>query len=104
MHLMVKMPTHEDRDNNFLIINLSTMTIQLIQGEFNSNEIIDLMTKMIQVKIKYHEDKINSHLNEEDMKYREGKIKLLQNELVQVRSFLLNTNKQVVVDAKVNIA
>ena len=44
------------------------MNIQLIQGEFSSNDAIDLMTQMVHIKIKYHENKINSHSSEDDIK------------------------------------
>jgi hypothetical protein len=80
------------------------MQIQLIQGEFNSREALELMSKMIQTKIASHEYKISSHLNEEDIKYRETKIKFLQNELMQVRSALINANKYVVMNANLQIA
>ncbi|MDE3124729.1 MAG: hypothetical protein KGK14_04380 [Bacteroidota bacterium] len=80
------------------------MTIQLIQGDFEHTEALDLLTQMIQVKIKYHETKINGHLNEEDIKFREGKIKKLQDELMQVRQFLSHKDKQIHIEAKVNMA
>jgi hypothetical protein len=61
------------------------MNIQLIQGEFNSNDAMELITQMVHVKIKYHENKISSHSNEEDIKTREEKIKRLQKELFELR-------------------
>jgi len=80
------------------------MQIQLIQGEFSSHDALELVSKMIQTKIAYHENKISSHLNEEDIKYRETKIKFLQNELMQVRNALINANKNVVLNANLQIA
>ena len=56
------------------------MTIQLIQGQFSANEAIEIITKMVHVKIKFHEDKIHSNANEEDIKMRERRIKQLQKE------------------------
>ena len=64
------------------------MTIQLIQGQFSANEAIEIITKMVHVKIKFHEDKIHSHANEEDIKMRERRIKQLQKELLEVRNFI----------------
>ena len=54
------------------------MDIQLIKGEFNPNDALELITKMIEVKIKFHESKINTIHQEEDIKIREKKIKNLQ--------------------------
>ena len=62
------------------------MNIQLIQGQFNANDAIDIITKMIDVKIKYHENKINCSSNEEDVKMREAKIKWLQKQLFECRN------------------
>ena len=54
------------------------MNIQLIEGQFNKKEALELITQMIHIKIKFHENKINNNSNEEDVKYRETKIKNLQ--------------------------
>ena len=54
------------------------MHIQLIQGEFSSNDAIELIAQLVHLKIKYHENKINSQINKEDIKTREAKIKQLQ--------------------------
>ena len=61
------------------------MEIQLIKGEFNSQDAVELIAQMIHIKIKYHERKINSHSNEEDIKTREAKIKQLQKDLFDLR-------------------
>lgn len=61
------------------------MNIELIDGEFNPNEALDIISQMIQVKIKFHENKIHSSQNEEDTKARENKIKQLQYQLHTVR-------------------
>jgi hypothetical protein len=68
------------------------MNIQLIHGEFNPGDAIDLLTRMINVKIQNHEQRIAQNSSEEDIKYRESKIKGLQNELHLIRKSL-NTNK-----------
>jgi hypothetical protein len=64
------------------------MEIDLINGQFSSKEAIDLIGEMIQVKIKYHENKIKDSHNEEDVKMRESKIKTLQNELAKFRAHI----------------
>ncbi len=61
------------------------MNIQLIHGAFSAQDTLALITQMIQLKIQYHEQKITTHSSEEDIKARESKIKLLQNELHQLR-------------------
>jgi cob(I)alamin adenosyltransferase len=77
------------------------MNIQLIQGEFNSNEALELITQMIHIKIVYHENKISKHTNEEDIKTREAKIKRLQKELYELRNFISTQGKTVKIDAVV---
>jgi len=64
------------------------MNIQLIQGEFNSKDALELITQMIHAKIKYHENKIGISCTEEDMKSRESRIKVLQKELYELRSYI----------------
>jgi len=64
------------------------MELQLLDGTFSSNESIEILNKLFQVKIKYHEDKIKTSENEEDVKMREQKIKYLQNELAHARQLI----------------
>ncbi len=63
------------------------MDIQLIQGVFSSEDAISLIGQMIQVKIKYHENKIENGCQEEDIKAREQKIKKLQAEFYQLLNY-----------------
>jgi hypothetical protein len=79
------------------------MTIKLIQGEFNSKEALELITQMIHIKIKYHENKIGKNSNEEDAKYRESKIKSLQKELYELKNNLNNNDKNLKIEANINI-
>lgn len=62
------------------------MDIQLLEGDFKCNEALDLITQMIHLKIKFHENKINKSENEEDVKAREAKIKKLQKCLYEFRN------------------
>ena len=79
------------------------MNIQLIKGEFNSSEAIELLAQMVHVKIKYHEAKINSDSSEEDIKTRESKIKHLQKDLFELRKTINSKTDAVKVEAIINI-
>jgi len=71
------------------------MNIQLIQGTFSSSDALDIITHMIHIKRKYHENKINIGNNEEDIKTREAKIKNLQKELFELRKAINSNIKSV---------
>ena len=79
------------------------MNIQLIEGAFNANDALDLITQMIDVKIKFHESKIAKSEMEEDIKGRETKIKRLQENLFELRNHMGSTSKTVHVNANLNI-
>ena len=79
------------------------MNIQLITGEFSSTEALDLITQMIQVKIKFHENKISKSEMEEDIKGRETKIKRLQNHLFELRNQFGSNSNGVKINALINI-
>jgi len=79
------------------------MNLQLIQGEFNSTDAIELIAQMVHIKIKYHENKINSNSNEEDIKIKESKIKHLQKELFELRKTINSKNNSVKVEAIIKI-
>lgn len=79
------------------------MNIQLIEGEFKSNDALDLITQMIHVKIKYHESKINNSEIEEDIKARETKIKRLQKELFEFRNYVNSKDKKIKIDGILTI-
>jgi hypothetical protein len=79
------------------------MEIQLIKGEFNSIDAIELIAQMIHIKIKYHENKINRHSNEENIKTREIKIKELQKELIELRKIINSKTDSVKVEATIKV-
>lgn len=79
------------------------MQVKLISGEFNASEGLDIITQMIQIKIKYHENKINNLNNEEDIKIRENKIKELQKELYDLRNNLNSNRQNVKLDATIHV-
>jgi len=64
------------------------MKLQLIDGAFSPAETMELLTQLYQVKIKFHEEKVKKSANEEDIKMRERKIKLLQMHLEEARAYV----------------
>ena len=79
------------------------MNIQLIKGQFSANEAIDIITKMVQVKIQFQENKINALSDEEDIKMREKRIKQLQKELDEVRTLITKKNTNIGIEAMLEI-
>lgn len=66
------------------------MEFKIIHGKFDLSDAIDLIDKLIKVKISFHEDKINSSMTEEEIKMRENRIKELQQYLHQIRTEFLD--------------
>lgn len=79
------------------------MTIQELNGTLNANDAAELLALMVQLKIKCHEQSINSQSNEEDIKTREENIKQLQNTLFEFRKSIHSNNNTVKVEAILNI-
>ena len=79
------------------------MNIQLIEGEFNCNDALELITQIIYTKIKFHENKISKSEIEEDIKARESKIKRLQKNLFELRKSIGSTSEGVKINAIINI-
>ncbi len=79
------------------------MNMQLIQGQFSTKDAIDLITQMIQVKIKFHENKITVNSNEEDIKLSESKIKGLQKDLFEMRKLIESTGKTIAIQSTISI-
>lgn len=79
------------------------MELQLIDGAFSPTEIMDILTQLYHVKIKFHEEKVKSSNNEEDIKMRERKIKLLQKNLDEARAYIKRENKSFHVESVINI-
>lgn len=77
-------------------------SFKLIQGKFSANDTIDIITQMVQVKIKFHESKITNTSNEEDSKLEEKRIKELQNELQNLRSNILSKGELVELSSVIN--
>jgi Ni2+-binding GTPase involved in maturation of urease and hydrogenase len=79
------------------------MNFQLIKGSFSRQEALELLTKLIEVKIKFHENKIMKHHDEEDVKMREKRIKELQQDLDKVRVLLSEKDQNWVLDSEIAI-
>lgn len=79
------------------------MNIQLIHGKFSAKDAIGIITQMIHIKVKYHENRINNSSNEEDIKFRESKIKQLQKELVEFKNNIDEKEGNVILSATIKI-
>lgn len=80
------------------------MNIQLIQGNFNAKDAVAIITQMIHVKIKYHESKISNNINEEDIKFRETKIKQLQKDLHEIRNFIDTCGGKINIQSEIHLS
>ena len=79
------------------------MNIQLIQGQFNAKDAIDIITQMIHIKIKFHENKITNNSTEEDIKFSETKIKRLQKELFEMRKYIESQGKKINIQSEIHL-
>lgn len=89
---------HLDKDNKTI-----AMQIQLIEGDFSKADTLELVSQMIQVKIRYHEKSIQKNSSEEDIKYRESKIKFLQDELLHLREEISRSGNHVHMHATITM-
>lgn len=78
--------------------------LQLIQGSFEKEEALDLITELVQVKIRYHENKIGRSENEEDIERREGRIRQLQMDLSKLREEFNQQNNRIAIQSNIEIA
>ena len=79
------------------------MELQFINGEFSQSEAISLITQLVEVKIKYQEQKIKNSQNEEDVKMRELKIISLQKELADTRDYILKNTNNITITSTINL-
>lgn len=80
------------------------MNTQLKEEVSNTNVSIGLITQIVNLKIKYHENQIAKTSNEEDIKFRESKIKQLQNDFLQLRNQVTTIRKIVQIDTIINLS
>ena len=79
------------------------MKIQLIEGAIVAKDALDILTKMIHVKIKFQEDKINESSNEEDINMRETRIKRLQKSLFYIIKHIEKQDGQIKIESTINL-
>lgn len=79
------------------------MKLQLVHGQFSSGEAIDLLTQLVQVKIKFQESKINESHQEEDIKMRENRIKQLQRQLQESRTYIEEQGENISIECELLI-
>ncbi len=79
------------------------MELQLIRGHFKPQDAIDILTRMIDVKIKFQEGKIHDESTEEDVKMRERRIKQLQKELFEARQYIDKKEGKISLNSTVTI-
>lgn len=79
------------------------MKLQLIDGAFSPTESIEILTQLYQVKIRFHEEKIRTSANEEDIKMRERKIKALQKNLEDARAYINSETKNLHMEGIISI-
>lgn len=77
------------------------MVVHLIEGNFDTKDALDILTKLIHVKIKFQEDKINESSSEEDINMRETRIKRLQKNLFDIRQHIESQTGQVSIQSSI---
>lgn len=63
--------------------------LQLINGQFDKAEALEILTQIIHAKIRFHENKILKSHNEEDIKMREKRIKQLQHDFHEAKQAIM---------------
>jgi hypothetical protein len=79
------------------------MVLNLIKGSFTAKEAQELITELIHVKIKFHENKIKLADQEEDIKMREKRIKQLQKELYEVKNYIDRKKESISLFGEINL-
>lgn len=79
------------------------MNLQLIKGSFKSSEAIEILSRLIHAKIKFHESKIENSQNEEDIKMRENRIKQLQQEFYETKQAILTKQQTCELESAITI-
>ncbi len=79
------------------------MNIQLLKGHFSQSEALDILTQLVHVKIKFHENKIEKSDSEEDIKMRENRIKQLHRDFYEAKQLIIK-QKQCDLNAEIKIS
>ncbi|GAB3895325.1 hypothetical protein GCM10028803_11700 [Larkinella knui] len=64
------------------------MKLSLMNGHYHSADALDILTQMTHIKVSYQERQIKTSDNEEDVKFREKRIKELQRNLEEARRYI----------------
>jgi hypothetical protein len=84
------------------MVETQEMKLSLLTGTFSKEDALELLTQLVAVKIRFHEAKIKSSANEEDIKMREKRISLLQRDLYEYR-IALKGSERVNLQAEISI-
>lgn len=87
------------RDNKKQI----NMKLQLLRGHYSRPEAIDLLTRLVQAQIYYHEAKIGNSDSEEDIKMRERSIRQLQRDLHEAKMAIFAGGKSCLLESAINL-
>ena len=81
------------------------MQLKFIDGRFKASEADLLVTRLIETKISFHEQRIRTiHLAEEDIKHSESRIRQLKESLRQMQLMIKSTPGAMVdLDAEITI-
>ena len=79
------------------------MNIKLIKGHFSAGDSLELIDNIIRQKIKFQENKIQQDSSEEDIKMREKRIKELQDNLLEIRTYLEKYSRNINIDCTIEI-
>lgn len=81
------------------------MKLTVLKGSYRKEDLEDLITKMIHIKIRFHEDKINSSAGEEEIKMREKRIIELQKDLYNLKKFVKSIDEELInADAEIRVS
>lgn len=77
--------------------------MQLIKGTYSKEDALEIIQQIIQIKVKFHEEKISLTDNEEDIKRREKRIKDLQSDLSAFRKAIHSHTGVINMNALLNL-
>lgn len=69
------------------------MNLQLLNGKFTPEESLHVLSQWVQATIAFHENKIDTSQNEEDIKMREQSIKHIQKEFHEIKHAIIGSGK-----------
>ena len=69
-----------------------------MEGKFHYEDVFEVLSPMINVKIRYHESQIDMDSIEEDIKSLEANIIKLQNELFELRPTIDSKSENLIIE------